>query len=105
LYFLDDLSAAKGVASVGRFVLHASIRFLRPINFAAVGKRNMRALADRFWAFAFKGENVGQERFYTRVGHGRHRSPRSRTYPASLIYAQLGSCEAMVEQLFGKPNF
>ena len=47
LHFLDNASAAKGVASVGRLVLHASIRFLRPIDFPAVGKRDMHTIADR----------------------------------------------------------
>ena len=84
LHFLDNASAAKSVASVGRLVLHASIRFLRPISFAAVGNRNMHTLADRLWIFAFKGENVGHERFYTRIGHGHHRPPRSRIYPVAL---------------------
>ena len=75
LHFLDNANAAKGVASVGRLVLHAPIHFLRPIDFLAVGKCNMHTVSDRLWAFAFKGENVGQERCYTRVSHGRHRSP------------------------------
>ena len=47
LHFLDNASAAKGVASVGRLVLHASIRFLRPVDLAAVGKRDMHTIADR----------------------------------------------------------
>jgi hypothetical protein len=33
LHFLDDPSAAKGVASVGSFVLYAAIRFRRPPRF------------------------------------------------------------------------
>jgi hypothetical protein len=77
LHFFDDPSAAKGVAGVDCFVLHAFVHFLRPIDFPAVGKCYANAIADRVWVFAFKGENVGQERFNTRVGHGRHRSPRS----------------------------
>ena len=39
LHFLDNAIAAKGVASVGRLILHAPIRFLRPIDLPAVGKR------------------------------------------------------------------
>ena len=70
LHFLDNASAAKGVASVDRLVLHAPIRFLRPIDFPAVGKRNMHTVADRLWVFAFKGENVGQESLYTRSDMG-----------------------------------
>ena len=38
----------------------------------------MYTLADRVRIFTLKGENVGQEGFYTRIGHGRHRSPLSR---------------------------
>jgi hypothetical protein len=34
-------------------------------------------------AFAFKGANVGQKRFYTRVGHGRHHSPHAKIYPVA----------------------
>jgi hypothetical protein len=74
----DNASAAKGVASVGRFVLHASIRFLRPIDLPAVGKRDKYTIADSLSVFAFKGENVGQESLYARIGHGRLRSPQSR---------------------------
>ena len=55
LHFLDNPSAAKGVASVGRLVLHASIHFLRPIDFLAVGKRNMHTVADRLWVFRLQG--------------------------------------------------
>jgi hypothetical protein len=40
LHFLDDASAAKGMASVGRFVLHASIHFLRPIDLAFASETN-----------------------------------------------------------------
>ena len=89
LHFLDNASAAKGVASVGRLVLHAPIRFLRPIDFPAVGKRNMHTIADRLRVFAFKGENVGQESLYTRIGHGRLRSPQSRIYPVALHHTHL----------------
>ena len=39
-------------------------------NFFAVAKGNMYTLADRVRVFTLKGENVGQEGFYTRVGHG-----------------------------------
>src|SRR6516165_10265349 len=77
-HFLDNASAAEGVACVSRLVLHASVHFLRPKDLPAVGKRDMHTLADRVWVFALKGENVGQEGFYTRIGHGRHRSPLSR---------------------------
>jgi hypothetical protein len=58
---------------VSRLVLHASVHFLRPKDLRAVGKRDMHTLSDRVWAL--KGENVGQEGFYTRIGHGRYRSP------------------------------
>ena len=34
-------------------------------------------------AFAFNGANVGQKRFYTRVGHGRHHSPHEKIYPVA----------------------
>jgi hypothetical protein len=37
----------------------------------------MYTLADRVRVFTLKGENVGQEGFHTRIGHGRHRSPLS----------------------------
>jgi hypothetical protein len=30
----------------------------------------MYTLADRVWVFTLKGENVGQEGFYTRIGRG-----------------------------------
>src|SRR6476660_2234953 len=83
LYFLDNASAAKGVASVNSLVLHAPIHLLCPIYFPAVGKRNMHAVSDRLWAFAFKGENVSQERFYTRVGHGHHLRPHPEIYPVA----------------------
>ena len=72
-----------------------------PIAFPAVGKRNMQDVSDRLWAFAIKGENVSQERFYTRVGHGRHHSPPSRNifcrsapYTTSrlLVSTRVGSC-------------
>jgi hypothetical protein len=76
-HFFDDPSTAKGVAGVDCLVLHAFVHFLRPIDFPAVGKRYANSIADRVWVFAFKGENVGQERFNTRVGNGHHRSPRS----------------------------
>jgi hypothetical protein len=79
LHFLYDASAAKGMTSVGCLILHASIYFLRPIDLPAVDKRNMHTFADRLWVFAFESENVGKERFYTRVGHGRHRRPASLT--------------------------
>src|SRR6478736_3355192 len=65
LHFLDNASAAKGAASVNSLVLHAPIHFLHPIDFLAVGKCNMHTVSDRLGAFAFKGENVGQKRFYT----------------------------------------
>jgi hypothetical protein len=64
LHFLHSASTAKGVASVGGLFLHASIHFLRPVDFPAVGQRDMHTLADRLWVFAFKGKNVGQERLY-----------------------------------------
>jgi hypothetical protein len=83
LHFLDNASAAKGMASVNSLVLHAPIHFLRPIDFLAVGKCNMPTVSDRLWAFAFKGENVSQERYYTRVGHGRHHSPHPEIYPVA----------------------
>ena len=35
---------------------------------------NMHTFADRSLVFSLKGKNVGQEKFYTRVSHGRHRS-------------------------------
>jgi hypothetical protein len=73
LHFFNDPTAAKGVASVSRLVLHASIHFLGFEDLLAVGKSNMHTLANRVWVFALKGENVGQEEFYTRIGHGRHR--------------------------------
>ena len=44
-HFLDNASAAKGVASVNSLVLHAPIHFLRPIDFPAVGKRNMHTVS------------------------------------------------------------
>jgi hypothetical protein len=47
LHFLENASAAKGVASVNSLVLHAPIHFLRPIDFPADTKRNMRAVSDR----------------------------------------------------------
>jgi hypothetical protein len=65
------------VASVRRFVLHAFVHFLGFEDLLAVGKSNIYTFADGVWAFAFKGENVGQERLCANVGHGRHRSPRS----------------------------
>jgi hypothetical protein len=74
LHFLNGASTTKGVASAGCLVLHVSIHFLRPVDFPAVGQRDMQTLADRLWVFASKGKNVGQERLYTRVGRGRHRS-------------------------------
>ena len=73
----------------------------------------MHAVSDRLWAFAFKGENVGQKKFYTRVGHGRHHSPpcgnisyRSVTYSTSrsLVSTRAGSCARDGEQFFRKPN-
>ena len=114
LHFLDNASAAKGVASVNSLVLHAPIHFLRPIDFPAIGKRNMRAVWDRLWAFAFKGENVGQRKFYTRVGHGRHRSPprgniscRAATYSTSwsCFLRERAHARATVEQFFGEGEF
>ena len=78
LYFLDNASATKGVASVSRLVLHTSVHFLRFEDLLAVGKSNMHTFADRTYAFAFKGENVGQESFNARIGQGCHRSPLSR---------------------------
>ena len=98
---------------MGRLVLHAPIHLLRPINFPAVGKRNMHTVSDRLWAFAFKGENVGQERFYTRVGHGHHHSPHPEIYPlAPQLTVPVGRrflrerahARATVEQFFGKAN-
>src|SRR6516162_4804155 len=76
-HVFDDSNAAKGVASVSRLVLHTSVHFLRFEDFFAVAKGNMYTLADRIRVFTFKGENVGQERFNTRIGHGSHRSPLS----------------------------
>jgi hypothetical protein len=69
-HVFGDSSAAKGVASVSRLVLHTSVHFLRFEDFFAVAKGNMYTLADRVRVFTLKGENVGQEGFYTRVGHG-----------------------------------
>jgi hypothetical protein len=77
-HVFDDSSAAKGAASVSRLVLHTSVHFLRFEDFFAVAKGNMYTLADRVRVFTLKGESVGQEGFYTRIGHGRHRSPLSR---------------------------
>jgi len=74
-HVFDDSSAAKGVASVSRLVLHTSVHFLRFEDCFAVAKGNMYTLADRIRVFTLKGENVGQEGFNTRIGHGRHRSP------------------------------
>ena len=92
LHFLDNASAAKGVASVGRLVLHAPIRFLRPVDLPAVGKRDMHTIADRL-RVAFKGENVGQESLYARIGHGRLRSPQSRNISRrSAPYTPVGRC-------------
>jgi hypothetical protein len=47
------------------------------LNFFAVAKGNMYTLADPVRVFTLKGESVGQEGFYTRIGHGR-RPPLSR---------------------------
>ena len=56
-----------------------------PIDFPAVGKRNMQDVSDRLWAFAIKGENIARkEEFYTRVGHGRHRFAPIQKYILSL---------------------
>jgi hypothetical protein len=74
-HVFDDSGAAKGVASMSRLVLHTSIHFLRFEDFFAVAKGDMYTLADRIRVFPFKGEDVGQEGFYSRIGHGRHRSP------------------------------
>ena len=76
--FFENASAAQCVAGLRRLILHAPIDFLRFEDLPAVGKSNMHTFADRTYAFAFKGENVGQESFNTRIGHGRHRSPLSR---------------------------
>ena len=61
---------------MGRLVFHASVYFLGFENLLAIGKSNMHTFADRLWVFALKGENVGQEGFYTRIGHWCYRSPR-----------------------------
>jgi hypothetical protein len=47
----------------------------------------MYTLADRVRIFTLKGENVGQEGFYTRIGHERHRSPLS---PIEYMPARCG---------------
>src|SRR5262249_28043721 len=83
-HVFDDSSAAKGVASVSRLILHTSVHFLRFEDFFAVAKGNLYTLADRVRVFTLKGENVGQEGFYTRIGHGRHRLPLSRIYACPL---------------------
>ena len=84
-HVFDDSSAAKGVASVSRLVLHTSVHFLRFEDCFAVAKGNMYTLADRIRVFTLKGENVGQEGFYTRIGHGRHRlAPQIQIYACPL---------------------
>ena len=83
--------------------------------FPTVGKRNMHidTVSDRLWAFAFKGENVGQEKIYTRVGHGRHHSPHPELYPVApqltvpvgrRFLREWAHARAAVEQFFGKAN-
>ena len=64
-----------------RFVLHAFVHFLGFEDLLAVGKSDIYTFADGVWAFAFKGENVGQEKLCANVGHGHHRSPRSEYMP------------------------
>jgi hypothetical protein len=59
-HFLEKANAAKGAASVSRFVLHTSVHFLRFKDFFAVAKGNMYTLADRVRVFTLKGENVRQ---------------------------------------------
>ena len=50
-------------------------------------------IADRLRVFAFKGENVGQESLYARIGHGRLRSPQSRNISRrSAPYTPVGRC-------------
>jgi hypothetical protein len=94
LHFLDNASATKRVASVSRFVLHASIHFLGFEDLLAVNKSNIHSLADRVWVFALQGENVSQESFNARIGHGRHHSPRSRII--SLRYAPYSTCRTLL---------
>ena len=86
-HIFEDSGAAKGVASVSRLVLHVSVHFLRFEDCFAVAEGNMYTLADRIGVFTLKGENVGQEGFYTRIGHGRHRSPLS---PIEYMPARYG---------------
>jgi hypothetical protein len=85
-HVFDDSSAAKGAASVSRLVLDTSVHFLRFKDFFAVAKGNMYTLADRVRVVTLKGEYVGQEGFYARIGHGRRRSPlsRNRLYACQL---------------------
>ena len=113
LHFLDNASAAKGVASVNSLVLHAPIHFLRPIDFPAVGKRNMHAVSDRLWAFAFKGENVNQERFIRASDMGVTIRPHPEIYPVAphltlpvgrWFLREWAHARATVEQFFGKAN-
>jgi hypothetical protein len=58
LHFLDNANAAKGVASVGRLVLHASVHF-RSLKICSLSARATCTPSGSHLGFALNGENVG----------------------------------------------
>ena len=84
-----------------------------PIDFPAVGKRNMQDVSDRLWAFAIKGENVSQEDFIRASDMGVTIRPHPEIYFVAPHLTRPVGCwslrewahaGATVEQFFGKAN-
>ena len=89
LHFLDNASAAKGVASVGRLVLHAPIRFLRPVDLPAVGKRDMHTIADRLRVSPSRARTSAKKASMRASDMGVSVRPNPEIYPVALHHTHL----------------